>query len=159
VLLAILLALFVLVTGRTAYLLNAIVLNIGDYVRLFPDMTLQTFAFEDTGDWMSLWTLFFWAWWVAWVGVRRAVPGPDLAGPHHPAVRGRHDDHPVQLHRHVDLHLRQRRAGRDPRRQRRLRRGGDSATGPDQGSGRCCRSTRPSRWWPAWPSWSGCCST
>ena len=66
VLLAILLAVFVLVTGRTAYLLNALVLNIGDYFRLLPDMTMQTFAFEDTGDWMSFWTLFFWAWWIAW---------------------------------------------------------------------------------------------
>lgn len=66
VLLAIALAVFVLVTGRTSYLLNALVLNVGDYARLFPDMTLQTFAFEDTGDWLSLWTLFFWAWWVAW---------------------------------------------------------------------------------------------
>ena len=66
VILAILLAVFVLLTGRTAHLLNAAVLNVGDYARLFPDMTLQTFAFEDTGDWMSLWTLFFWAWWIAW---------------------------------------------------------------------------------------------
>ncbi len=66
VVLAILLALFVLATGRTAHVLNAMVLNIGDYARLFPDMTMQTFAFEDTGDWMSFWTLFFWAWWIAW---------------------------------------------------------------------------------------------
>ncbi len=66
VLLAILLAAFILVTGRTSYLLNALVLNVGDYVRLFPDFTLQTFAYEDTGDWMSFWTLFFWAWWIAW---------------------------------------------------------------------------------------------
>ena len=65
-LLAILLALFVLVTGRTAYLLNALVLNVGDFVRLFPDMTMQTFAYQDTGDWLSFWTLFFWAWWIAW---------------------------------------------------------------------------------------------
>lgn len=66
VLLAIGLALWILVTGKTAYLINAAVLNIGDFVRLFPDMTMQTFAYEDTGDWMSLWTLFFWAWWIAW---------------------------------------------------------------------------------------------
>ena len=66
VLLAIVLALFVLVTGRTSYLLNALVLNVGDYVRLFPEFTLQTFAYQDTGDWMSFWTLFFWAWWIAW---------------------------------------------------------------------------------------------
>ncbi|WP_166133709.1 choline BCCT transporter BetT [Nocardioides ochotonae] len=66
VILAIGLALWILITGRTSYLLNALVLNVGDFVRLFPDMTMQTFAFEDTGSWMSYWTLFFWAWWIAW---------------------------------------------------------------------------------------------
>lgn len=66
VFLAIGLAAWILVTGKTAYLLNALVLNVGDFVRLFPDMTMQTFAYEDTGDWMSYWTLFFWAWWIAW---------------------------------------------------------------------------------------------
>ena len=66
VLLAILLAFYILVTGKTAYLLNAAVLNIGDYARLFPDMTMQTFAYQDTGTWLSFWTLFFWAWWIAW---------------------------------------------------------------------------------------------
>ncbi len=66
VIMAILLAVYILVTGRTAHLLNALVLNLGDYARLFPDMTMQTFAFQDTGDWMGFWTLFFWAWWIAW---------------------------------------------------------------------------------------------
>ncbi len=66
VILALSLAGWILVTGKTAYLLNAAVLNVGDFVRLFPDMTMQTFAYEDTGDWMSFWTLFFWAWWIAW---------------------------------------------------------------------------------------------
>ncbi|WP_311957182.1 choline BCCT transporter BetT [Halomonas garicola] len=63
---AIALSLWVLVTGKTQYLLDGLVLNIGDFVNMFPDMVLQTFAFEDTGTWMSDWTLFFWAWWVAW---------------------------------------------------------------------------------------------
>ncbi len=66
VLLAIVLVLYILITGKTAYLLNAVVLNVGDYVRMFPGMTNQTFAYQDTGDWMSFWTLFFWAWWIAW---------------------------------------------------------------------------------------------
>ena len=66
VLLAIALAAFVLVTGKTAFLLNAFVLNIGDFVTGFSDKTMQTFAFNDTGQWMSFWTLFFWAWWIAW---------------------------------------------------------------------------------------------
>jgi choline/glycine/proline betaine transport protein len=66
VLLALALTIWVLVAGKTTYLLDALVLNIGDFVRLFPDMTMQTFAFEDTGTWMADWTLFFWAWWIAW---------------------------------------------------------------------------------------------
>ena len=66
VLLAIVLAAYILVTGKTAYLLNAAVSNVGDYVRMFPGLTNETFAYTDTGDWMSFWTLFFWAWWIAW---------------------------------------------------------------------------------------------
>lgn len=66
VLLALFLAVWILVTGKTKFLLEAMVLNIGDFVRLFPNMVLQTFAFEDVGTWMTDWTLFFWAWWIAW---------------------------------------------------------------------------------------------
>lgn len=64
--LALALAGWVLLTGRTSFLLNAVVMNVGDFVRSFPGKTLETFAFTDTQDWMQLWTLFFWAWWVAW---------------------------------------------------------------------------------------------
>ena len=66
VLLAIGLAAWVLVAGQTAFLLNAIVMNVGDFVTSFPGLTMQTFAFNDTAEWMSFWTLFFWAWWIAW---------------------------------------------------------------------------------------------
>ena len=66
VLLAIGLAAWVLFTGRTTFLLNAVVMNVGDFVRTFPAKTLETFAFVDNEAWMSLWTLFFWAWWIAW---------------------------------------------------------------------------------------------
>ncbi|MFP3394993.1 choline BCCT transporter BetT [Brevibacterium sp. SIMBA_078] len=65
VVLAIALSLWVLVAGNTKFLLNALVLNVTDFVRLFPNMAGQTFAFEDTGTWMTDWTLFFWAWWIA----------------------------------------------------------------------------------------------
>ena len=66
VFLALLLTLWILITGKTQFLLDGLVLNFGDFVNRFPDMVLQTFAYEDTGSWMSDWTLFFWAWWVAW---------------------------------------------------------------------------------------------
>lgn len=66
VFLAFALSIWVLVMGETKFLLDALVLNVGDFVRLFPNMVGQTFAFEDTGSWMTDWTLFFWAWWIAW---------------------------------------------------------------------------------------------
>ncbi|RKQ34080.1 choline BCCT transporter BetT [Kocuria tytonis] len=66
IVLAIGLMLYVLVAGRTAFLLDSIVMNIGDFVSRFPGMTLNTFAFEAPQEWMSAWTLFFWAWWIAW---------------------------------------------------------------------------------------------
>ena len=65
VVLAIALSLWVLVAGNTKFLLNALVLNVTDFVRLCPNMAGQTFAFEDTGTWITDWTLFFWAWWIA----------------------------------------------------------------------------------------------
>ena len=66
VLLALALAGWVLITGKTSFLLNAVVMNVGDFVRPFPAKSMETFAFTDTQEWMELWTLFFWAWWVAW---------------------------------------------------------------------------------------------
>ena len=66
VILAVVLLLYVLLAGDTVFLLNALVLNVGDYVNRFMGMTLNTFAFDRPTDWLNTWTLFFWAWWVAW---------------------------------------------------------------------------------------------
>ncbi|MDQ0300502.1 choline/glycine/proline betaine transport protein [Salibacterium salarium] len=66
VFIAIGLVLYVLIAGQTQFLLNALVQNIGDYVSKFPSMTLATFAYGEASEWLSQWTLFFWAWWVAW---------------------------------------------------------------------------------------------
>lgn len=60
------LAAWVLLTGRTGFILNAVVMNVGDYAQTFPRKTMETFAFEGATEWMSLWTLFFWAWWITW---------------------------------------------------------------------------------------------
>ncbi|MEB3767544.1 choline transporter [Acinetobacter sp. MD2] len=65
------LVLFLLFMGDTHFLLNALVLNVGDYISRFPAMTLDTFAYNQdqspqSSQWIKDWTLFFWAWWVAW---------------------------------------------------------------------------------------------
>lgn len=66
VVLAIVLVLYVLVLESPVRLLNALVLNIGDYLSRFPSITLNTFAYDQPTEWLNAWTLFFWAWWIAW---------------------------------------------------------------------------------------------
>ncbi|MDR6939783.1 BCCT family transporter [Arcanobacterium hippocoleae] len=63
---ALFLLLWVLVYSRTDLLLNALVMNIGDLAAAFPSMTMDTMAWADADLWKNSWTLFFWAWWVAW---------------------------------------------------------------------------------------------
>lgn len=59
--------LYILVTGQTAFLLNGIVQNIGRFVFTLPERTLQTMGYNPDGvEWMGSWTLFFWAFWLAW---------------------------------------------------------------------------------------------
>ena len=59
--------LYILITGKTSFLLTALVENIGRFIFTLPERTLQTFAYEDSGaEWMGSWTLFFWAFWLAW---------------------------------------------------------------------------------------------
>ncbi|MEC8057766.1 MAG: choline BCCT transporter BetT, partial [Pseudomonadota bacterium] len=60
------LMLFILFLGNTEFLLNALVQNVGDYLSRFPSLALESFAFNQPKEWMNSWTLFFWAWWVAW---------------------------------------------------------------------------------------------
>ena len=66
VVLCIALMFFILVTGSTAYLMDGIITNIGDSIARFPSMALDTFAYDRPDAWLNGWTLFFWAWWIAW---------------------------------------------------------------------------------------------
>lgn len=70
VILAILLVAYVAATGQVSFLLRATITNLGDYVVAFPSLALNTFPYSadpvHTQEWMSAWTVFFWAWWVAW---------------------------------------------------------------------------------------------
>ena len=66
VIVAVGLMLFILIAGSTAYLFDGIVQNTGDFISRFPGMTLDTFAYDRPDEWLSSWTLFFWAWWIAW---------------------------------------------------------------------------------------------
>ena len=60
------LLLFILFVGNTQFLLAALIQNLGDYISQFPKLALNSFPFEQPTEWMNSWTLFFWAWWIAW---------------------------------------------------------------------------------------------
>lgn len=63
--LAVLLMLFVLVVGPTGFLFKALVQNFGFYLSHFVERTFTLYAYEPRA-WMADWTLFYWAWWIAW---------------------------------------------------------------------------------------------
>lgn len=63
--LAVCLMIFVLAVGPTAFLLKAFVQNFGLYLDHFFVRTFTLYAYEPRG-WMADWTLFYWAWWIAW---------------------------------------------------------------------------------------------
>ncbi|QCY46006.1 MULTISPECIES: BCCT family transporter [Glutamicibacter] len=66
--LALVLALIVFIGGPTLFILNVIPNAIGAFIRDLPEMASRTAASTDgtMADWLSSWTVFYWAWWVSW---------------------------------------------------------------------------------------------
>ena len=65
------LLLFVLVCGSTLELLNGFVQNLGDYLDGLVLKTFDLYVYTGAGagkseEWLGLWTLFYWAWWISW---------------------------------------------------------------------------------------------
>lgn len=65
---AIIILLFVLFGGPTAYLLQVFVYSIGDYVIQFIPMSFKTYSFQPAAswNWFHGWTLTYLIWWLAW---------------------------------------------------------------------------------------------
>ncbi|MGL5729993.1 MAG: BCCT family transporter [Bacteroidales bacterium] len=67
IILAILLLLFVLITGPTVYIFNAFSEGIGYYINRFTSLTFNTYVYEtERVKWFSNWTILYWAWWISW---------------------------------------------------------------------------------------------
>ena len=66
--LAVLLAIIVFVGGPTLFILNIIPSAIGDFIDELPAMASRTAAVgnKDMSEWLSSWTIFYWAWWISW---------------------------------------------------------------------------------------------
>ncbi|WJP98146.1 BCCT family transporter [Macrococcus bovicus] len=55
------------IVGPTVYILNTFTDTLGNYVAHFVDMTLRLEPLADgRRQWINSWTIFYWAWWIAW---------------------------------------------------------------------------------------------
>lgn len=63
--LALLLLLFVFFVGPTVFILNSLVLGLGDYLTNFIEYSLRLTPYQG-GSWVRDWTIFYWAWAIAW---------------------------------------------------------------------------------------------
>lgn len=59
------LMLFVFLAGPTEFLIDATVQNFGNYLQSLPRLSTWTEAYTGS-TWQHSWTIFYWAWWIAW---------------------------------------------------------------------------------------------
>ena len=66
IILAIVMMIYIMFVAGPIRTLNALVANVGEYLSSLPALTMNTMAYDQPTEWMQDWTLFFWAWWIAW---------------------------------------------------------------------------------------------
>ncbi|AGX06674.1 MULTISPECIES: BCCT family transporter [Bacillus] len=63
--LALIIMLFVFIAGPTVFILNTFTQGIGDYITNFINWSLRLTPYKG-GTWVRDWTIFYWAWAIAW---------------------------------------------------------------------------------------------
>ncbi|PYZ93994.1 glycine/betaine ABC transporter permease [Salipaludibacillus keqinensis] len=65
--LALLLFTFMFVFGPTLYSLNLFTNTLGSYLQTLPSMSFRIAPLNpEEREWINGWTIFYWAWWIAW---------------------------------------------------------------------------------------------
>lgn len=59
------LMLLIFILGPTVFLLKSYIQNIGAYLGDLIEMSLWNDSYQESG-WQNKWTVFYWAWWIAW---------------------------------------------------------------------------------------------
>lgn len=59
------LIIFILTFGPTTFIMEVFTSAFGEYLQNLPTMSLYLAPFDDS-TWIQDWTLFYWAWWIAW---------------------------------------------------------------------------------------------
>ncbi|THG88370.1 glycine/betaine ABC transporter [Alkalihalobacillus alcalophilus ATCC 27647 = CGMCC 1.3604] len=59
--------LFLMIFGATMFSFNMLTTTIGNYIQNLPQMSFNIAPMsEDKREWINAWTIFYWAWWMAW---------------------------------------------------------------------------------------------
>ncbi|MFJ6414065.1 BCCT family transporter [Terribacillus saccharophilus] len=66
IVIAILLMLAVLILGPTNFIFSSFTTSLGQYVQNLPEWSLRLTPYDGNNAWIGDWTLFYWAWWIAW---------------------------------------------------------------------------------------------
>jgi len=67
IIVAVLLVLLVFILGPTLFILNLFTHSVGEYVQNIISMSFNIDAAgAGTEGWIGAWTVFYWAWWIAW---------------------------------------------------------------------------------------------
>ncbi|MBS4177973.1 BCCT family transporter [Lederbergia citrea] len=60
------LMLYVFITGPTVFILNSFTQGLGDYITHFIEYSLRLSPYTGGAVWVREWTIFYWAWTIAW---------------------------------------------------------------------------------------------
>jgi len=67
--LALMLLVFVILVGPTLFIFKSFVQNLGHYLSEFFELSFWTESYKGVKEvkhWQNSWTVFYWAWWIAW---------------------------------------------------------------------------------------------
>ncbi|ADU30918.1 glycine betaine uptake BCCT transporter [Evansella cellulosilytica] len=64
--LALFLMLFLLFSGPSNFIMNSFTQTLGGYIQNLVRMSFQLDTFNPESSWVEGWTIFYWAWWIAW---------------------------------------------------------------------------------------------
>ncbi|WP_369901787.1 BCCT family transporter [Bacillus manliponensis] len=67
IMLAFAIMLILLFAGPTNFIMNYFTSTIGSYLQNLPSMSFRLSPLDEAGnEWIQSWTIFYWAWWIAW---------------------------------------------------------------------------------------------
>ncbi len=66
IILAVALMLFLLFVGPTNFIMDLFTTTLGSYLQNLPSMSFRLSPFDQEITWFQDWTIFYWAWWIAW---------------------------------------------------------------------------------------------